>query len=110
MNTQELKAIVTSIIEAPSCCPEMKQVGQEWLEAAGTDKETAATEKLLAEAKADIITIDALIGFTASEAGVKLFGPDFATQLHEHGVEIKAQGAEYCDCPACAGCLQIIKG
>lgn len=110
MTSKELKPIVTSIVEAPSCCPELKEVAQAWLNSLGTEQEAAATEKLMAEAKADITTVDNLIALTGSELGVQIFGEKLAQDLHAHGLDIKSKGAMYCDCPACAGCLAIIEG
>ena len=49
----------------------------------------------------DIVTVDGLIAFAESEAGAAVFG-DNAPNVAEHGRQIKAQGAVYCDCPACA--------
>lgn len=108
MTQEQLKETVKNIMEAPSCCGELKSACQAWLDAQGTDKEVEAKEFLLKEAKLDIMPIDNLINFTGSPAGTELFGKDLAKELHAHAIEIKGQGAQYCDCPACAGCLKLI--
>ena len=57
----------------------------------------------------DIIPIDGLIAFAESDAGAKVFGgPEKAKGAAEHGREIKAAGAKYCDCPACAAVEAIL--
>ena len=52
--------------------------------------------------------IDGLIGFAGSEAGAAVFGADKAKEVEAHAKEIKAAGAKYCDCPACAACEVIL--
>ena len=66
-----------------------------------TENEAQETEKYLAELEADIMPIDNLIGFAESEQGKAYFGPK-AAEIAAHAKEIKANGAKYCDCPACA--------
>ena len=110
--TKELLAYMTeqvkALVAAPSCCAEAKAVGEEWLAAAGTDKEAEATKKLLAEVEADIMPIDGLIAFVGSEAGAKVFGAEMAKNVLAHAEELKANGAKFCDCPACKACEAIL--
>ena len=89
------------LMAAPSCSQEAKDAAQAWLDAVGTDSEAEETRKYLAELEEDIVTVDGLIAFAESEAGAAVFG-DNAPNVAEHGRQIKAQGAVYCDCPACA--------
>ncbi len=49
-----------------------------------------------------------MIAFAGSEAGVSVFGAELAKNILAHAKEIKAVGAEYCDCPACAACKAIL--
>lgn len=100
---------VKELMNAPSCCAEAKEVCQNWLDAAGTEKEAEATEKLIAEVEADIMPIDGLIGFAGSEMGAQVFGAEKAKEVLKHAEEIKAAGAKYCDCPACAACEAILE-
>ena len=65
------------------------------------------TKKYIAELEEDIVTVDGLIAFARSEAGAKVFGAD-APNVAKHGEEIKAAGAKYCDCPACAAVEAIL--
>lgn len=104
----EIKAVVTDLIAAPSCCAELKDAGRAYLDAIGTDKEAAAAKALIAEASDDITGIDALIAFAGSDRGRDLFGKDMAATLEAHGREIKAKGAVYCDCAACSGAEKLL--
>ena len=71
--------------------------------------EEEETKKFIAEMEEDIIPIDGLIAFAESDAGAKVFGgPEKAKGAAEHGREIKAAGAKYCDCPACAAVEAIL--
>lgn len=103
------KEKVTDLVNAPSCCAEAKAAGQAWLDAAGTEKEAEASAALLERVKADITPIDGLIGFVGSDAGADFFGEDTAKAMLDHAQEIKAAGAEYCDCPACTACAAILE-
>ncbi|RGZ99471.1 molecular chaperone Hsp90 [Dorea formicigenerans] len=97
------------LIAAPSCSAEAKEAAQAWLAAVGTDKQAEETKKFIAEMEEDIIPIDGLIAFAESDAGAKVFGgAEKAKSVAEHGKEIKAAGAKYCDCPACAAVEAIL--
>lgn len=95
------------LIAAPSCSAEAKAAAEAWLAAVGTDNQAEETKKFIAEMEEDIIPIDGLIAFAESDAGAKVFG-DKAKGVAEHGKEIKAAGAKYCDCPACAAVEAIL--
>lgn len=96
------------LMEAGSCSSEAKAAAQAWLDAVGTENEAAKTRKYVDELEADIMPIDGLIGFAESEAGAQVFGADVAKGVAAHAKEIKAAGAKYCDCPACAACEAIL--
>lgn len=102
-----IKEKVQAMISAFSCCAELKEVGQEWLDSVGTDKENAATQKLLAEIEEDIMPIDGMISFAESELCLQMFGEKGAADMLAHAKEIKQQGAVYCDCPACVYALEV---
>lgn len=95
------------LMAAVSCCAEAKAAAQSWLNALGTEHEAEETKKYIAELEADIIPIDGLISFAESEMGAKVFG-DKSQAVAAHGREIKAAGAKYCDCPACAAVEAIL--
>ena len=97
------------LMDAASCSSEAKAAAQVWLDAVGTDREAAETAKYIAELEADIVTVDGLISFAQSEAGASVFGADKAKNIAAHAREIKAAGAKYCDCPACAAVEAILE-
>ena len=97
-----------ALMNAASCSREAKDAAQAWLDAVGTENEAEETKKYIAELEADIVTVDGLIGLAESEMGVKIFGAEKAKEVAAHGKEIKAAGAVYCDCPACAAVEKIL--
>lgn len=97
------------MMAAPSCSREAKAAAQAWLDAVGTENEAAETRRYMEELEADIMPIDGLIGFCESDAGRQLFGADAAAHAAAHAREIKAAGAKYCDCPACAAVEAILE-
>ncbi|MCI7301375.1 molecular chaperone Hsp90 [Ihubacter massiliensis] len=96
------------LINAPTCSSETKEAAQAWLDAVGTDREASETKAYIAELEADIMPIDTLIAFAESDAGAEVFGDD-AKNVAAHAKEIKAAGAEYCDCPACMVVAEILE-
>ena len=77
--SQKMVDAVKEMVQAPSCCAELKTAGKEWLEAVGTEEQGEKAVALLAEAKADICTIDQVYDLFVSAGG------------------------QYCDCGACVG-------
>ena len=96
------------LIDAPTCNSETKAAAKAWLDAVGTENEAAETKKYIDELEADIMPIDGLIGFAESDAGSQVFGADKAKDVAAHAKEIKAAGAKFCDCPACAAVEAIL--
>lgn len=96
------------LIAAPTCSAEARAAAQAWLDAVGTDREAAETHKYVEELEADIMPIDQLIAFAESDGGKGYFGADTAAGIAAHAREIKAAGAKYCDCPACAAVEAIL--
>ena len=88
------------LINAATCNSETKAAAEAWL--------AEATETYVKELEADIMPIDSLIGFAESDAGAQVFGADHAPVVAAHAKEIKASGAKYCDCPACAAVEAIL--
>ena len=103
-----VKEHTEALIAAPSCSAEAKVAAEKWLATVGTTEEAEATKAYIAELEADIMPIDGLIAFAGSEAGVGVFGAELAKNILAHAKEIKAAGAAYCDCPACAACKAIL--
>ena len=108
MNRNELIQTVKAMIVAPSCCRELKDAGSKWLAAIGTAEEKSAGTALLAEVREDVCTLDQTIPFFESDAAAKIFGAEQAKSMAAHAREIKASGAKWCDCPACAAGVKIM--
>ena len=91
-------------------CSRENTAAQAWLDAVGTEREAEETKKYIEELEADIMPVDNLIAFAESEMGAKVFGgAEAAKGVAEHGKAIKAAGAKYCDCPACAAVEAILE-
>ena len=99
---------VKALINAPSCCAEANEAANKWLEAVNTEKQDEAAKALIEEIAADIIPIDGLIAFAGSEDGKKIFGEEKAAGIEAHAKKIKAEGARFCDCPACTAVAAIL--
>ena len=106
---QELTEKTRALIDAPTCSSETKEAAKRWLDAVGTDAEAEETKKYIAELEEDIMPIDTLIAFAGSEQGISYFGAEAAAGIAAHAKEIKAAGARYCDCPACAIVEEILR-
>lgn len=96
------------LMNSATCSAEARAAAQTWLDAVGTENEAVATKNYLAELEADIMPIDGLIGFAGSDMGAQVFGAEKAKAVLAHAEEIKAAGARYCDCPACAAVEAIL--
>ncbi|MBC8530444.1 molecular chaperone Hsp90 [Gehongia tenuis] len=108
MDTKLLVEKTRELMASQTCCAEAKEAAQRFLDAVGTAAEKEETEKYLAELEEDIVTVDGLISFARSDAGKAHFGEETAAGIAAHGEEIKAAGAKYCDCPACAIVAEIL--
>lgn len=75
----------------------------------GTDREAEETRKYVQELEEDLVTVDQLIAFAESDEGRQVFGAEAAPGWRPMGGEIKAAGAKYCDCPACAAAAAILE-
>ena len=87
------------LMEAFSCSGEAKEAAQAWLAALGTAREAEETRKY----------VDQLIALAEPDEGRQVFGAEAAPGVAAHGREIKAAGAKYCDCPACAAAAAILE-
>lgn len=112
MNKDVLNFVVEKtheLMNASTCSAEAKAAAQAWLDAIGTENEAAETKRYMEELEADIIPIDGLIAFAESPHGIEVFGAEAAPNVAAHAKEIKAAGAVYCDCPACAAAVAIVE-
>ena len=109
MKKADVIELAKKMIVAPSCYSGLKEIGQNWLDAIGTDSEKDAAQKLIAELEADITDIDGLVEFAHSEIPAQMFGVEGAKKFAAHADELKASGAKFCDCIACSAGLEILK-
>ncbi len=109
MGKQTLIEKAKAMMTAPSCCPELKQATQAYLDALGTADEKIAAKNLIAEISEDITAIEDLVPFAHSEIAIQIFGAEGAKKFADHADELKASGAKYCDCGACAPALEILQ-
>ena len=108
MTKEQLLEKLKSMVAAPSCCAELKAATQNYLDAVGTANEQTAAKNLLAEIEEDITNIDNLVAFAHSDHAAEIFGADGAKKFAAHADELKASGAKYCDCGACAPAVEIL--
>ena len=99
---------IKAMAAAPSCCAELKAAVQNYLDALGTANEKSAAQNLLAEIEEDITTVEDLVPFAHSDMAVQIFGAEGAKKFAAHADELKASGAKYCDCGACAPGVEIL--
>ena len=109
MKKSDIIELAKKMIAAPSCYSGLKETGQNWLNAIGTADEKNAAQKLIAELEGDITDIDGLVAFAHSEIPAQMFGAEGAKKFAAHADELKASGAKFCDCGACAPGLEILK-
>ena len=105
----QIVAKTRELMDAPTCSGETKEAAQKWLDAVGTGAQKAQTKAYIEELEADIMPVDQLIAFASSDTGAQVFGAEQAKQVAAHAAEIKAAGAKYCDCPACAAAEAILE-
>ena len=108
MKKGDMIELTKKMIAAPSCYSGLKEVAQSWIDSVGTEGEKAAAQKLIAELEDDVTDIDNLVAFAHSETAAKMFG-EGAKGFAAHADELKASGAKFCDCGACAPGLEILK-
>lgn len=99
---------VKMVIDAPSCCPELKVAAEKYLSSLNTVEEKKEWQDLIAELKLDVQTIDSVLELFNSELGVQLFGADTAKALAAQAVKVKNDGGKYCFCPACTAGKDIL--
>lgn len=109
MDKQSLIEKIKAMAAAPSCCAELKAAVQNYLDALGTADEKISAKNLIAEIEADITDIDGLVAFSHSEHAVEIFGAEGAKKFAAHADKLKASGAKYCDCGACAPGVEILQ-
>ena len=99
---------VEELLAASSSSKVTRDAAQGWKDAiaAGADAD-AATKELLDAIDAHHTTIDELIAF-AQGAAKDLMGEEVAAGMLAHALQIKEQGAKYCDCAACTATHELL--
>ena len=108
MTHTQLTQLVQALLDAPNSNPTVKEFAQSWFDAEGTEKQAELTKQLVSVAEQNIALIDETIGFAGSEHATQILGKEGAANLLQHAKDIKAEGAEFCDCDACVACKKII--
>ena len=108
MTHTQLTQLVQVLLDAPQSNATVKEFAQSWLDAEGTEKQAELTKQLVSVAEQNIALIDETIGFAGSELAVQILGEEGAANLLQHAKDIKAEGAEFCDCPSCTAAKNII--
>lgn len=113
MTSQEMIQLVTekvkSLIESPTCRPELKDACTEWLNAIGTDRSEGATEKLIAELEDNVRDIDSCIEVLLTPRAVEKFGQEGRDAFLKRARLAKESGAKYCVCDACTLGSEILE-
>lgn len=108
MTHTQLTQLVQALLDAPQSNPKVKEFAQSWIDAEGKPEQEKLSKQLVSVAEQNIALIDETIGFAGSELATQILGEEGATNLLQHAKDIKAQGAEFCDCPGCVACKHII--
>lgn len=106
--SREMIVEKTNTLLEGHCAAELKEAAKAWLAALDTEKEEEATDKYILELEDAITSVDDLIAFMGSDAAKAAMGPEMAEKLLAHGKEIKANGGDWCDCPACTRAIEIL--
>ncbi len=101
MTHTQLTQLVQALLDAPQSNPKVKRIRSVLIDAEGTPKQEELTKQLVSVAEQNIALIDETIGFAGSELATQILGAEGAANLLQHAKDIKAEGAEFCDCPAC---------
>lgn len=109
MKNQEIIVEKTKALLSIRVYEGLKTAAEEFLAALGTDGEKAASEKYVFELEDAVPSIDFVIDLFTSEAGIAKFGADTAKAIADHAKEAKANGAVWCDCPACTAAQEVLK-
>jgi len=95
------------------CCDKLKDAGNQLLSSLGTDKEDESKKKFIEALEWSICSMEELDEFAHSEKGKSLFlngenGEEKYNHFIKHVEEMKANGEQYCDCPACKKALDLL--
>ena len=108
MNKDVVISKTKELIAAPSVYPELKKLAEDFLNSVGKPDEKEKLDKYVEYLKDSVSSIDACIGFLASDMGKQIYGDkrDAALKLAE---DKKTAGETVCTCPACQAGDVILK-
>ncbi|MCI8650937.1 MAG: pyruvate:ferredoxin (flavodoxin) oxidoreductase, partial [Oscillospiraceae bacterium] len=87
----------------------LKDAAQKWLNTLDDGVANGeAAKAYIALLEESLLTVDDIVAFTGSPEAVKVFG-DQLPQFQAHAKELKAAGAQYCDCDACVLAAAILE-
>ncbi|MDO4977170.1 MAG: DUF1292 domain-containing protein [Eubacteriales bacterium] len=98
----------TNALLAGHCAEELRTAAQAWLEAVGTEEEVAKTDEYIVQLEDGIMPIDDVIAFFTTDMAAEKFGPEMAAGIADNAKKVKANGGEWCDCPACTLAKDIL--
>ena len=104
----DLKAKVIEMMEAPSCCAELKEAAQAWLDTyddGNANQEPA--RKLIAVLEESVGDIDGCIAFLGSDFAKQIYG-DAQPAALAAAEEAKRNGRKVCTCKACDLGAQVL--
>ena len=101
-------AKVKEVIAAPSCCKELKDVAQKYMDALDTPDEKTAGKLLIAELEEDVQSLDDTMEFLNSATAVDILGAETVAAMVETAKKMKAAGGKICFCPACTAGQAIL--
>ena len=105
----DLKAKVEEMIQAPSCCAELKEAAQAWLDTYDDGNANQAPAKAFVKAlEESISSIDSCIAFLGSDMGKQVYGDARDAKLAE-AEAAKAAGRKHCTCTACTLAAEILE-
>ena len=108
MTKEEIIQQVKNLTAAPSCYAALKEKAENYLAAQEDEGRKTAAHELIAELKADVQSIDAVIPFFGSDKAKELFGAETAAQLEAKAKAVKAGGGDTCFCDACTAGKMIL--
>lgn len=108
MSEISINELVKNVAEADSCCAELREAAEAYLNADAGSKKAAASA-LIKELEEDVMGIDEVIAFFMSDAAVQHFGKETAESILEELKAHKAEGGKYCNCSACAAGVAVLE-
>lgn len=108
MNKDVVLAKTKELIAAPSVFPELKKLAEDYVNSVGKADEKEKSDKYIEYLKGSVSSIDACIGFLASDMGKQIYGEHRDAALKD-AEDRKKNGETVCTCPACRAGDVVLK-